>query len=174
MLKQEFGYNLNCKFQHLVLRVAVSTCRNKRKRNGFTAVLNCKFERLGIAGFEDNALARKTAVPHGTRGVNYVLGIKVIAVCDFCRAESEGSELFAFNIKQRTCGIMYGKVNTAVAHHFLVGGVYNGINLHFRYVLSDNFKRHILTPFNYTINYYTINVKLCKHEKSRPNGRGTS
>lgn len=46
----------------------------------------------------------------------------------------------------RPCGLVDGAVYAATAQQSLVGGVYNGIHLHFRDVVSDDLKRHRAPP----------------------------
>jgi hypothetical protein len=51
-------------------------------------------------------------------------------------------ERAALRVECRARRAMYGKINATVTDHFFVGGVYDGIDLHFRDVLSDDLKRH--------------------------------
>jgi hypothetical protein len=67
-----------------------------------------------------------------------ILRIKVVCACNLCSAETERPDFMAFLIKHRTCSGMHSKVDSAVTHHFFVGGVDNRINIHFRYILSDD------------------------------------
>ena len=74
--------------------------------------------------------------------MNDVLTREIVPSRDLCLAKSERRDASALLIKISSCKSMYGKINSAVSYHLFIGGIYNGVNLHFRYVMSDYLKRH--------------------------------
>lgn len=78
------------------------------------------------------------ALPHGTGGVDDVLAGEVIPARDLGLAETEGCEAGALGVQLLARDGMYGEVYAAVADHFFVGGVDDGVHAHFGDVIVDD------------------------------------
>lgn len=149
MLEQEFGDGLHRELQHLILGKAVHPRADEGKGHRLAVVLHGQFKGLDVAGAEDIALSVGTAIPHGAGGVDDVLTGEVVPARDLGLPEAEGGNAGALGVQLFPCHGMYGEIHAAVADHFFVGGVDDGVNGEVGYVLADDLEGHVFAFFLY-------------------------
>ena len=74
--------------------------------------------------------------------MNDIFAGQLVALRDFCAPGFAAVERFTFRQQLRSCSTMNAAVHTAATQQRLVGSVDDGVNLHFRNVVSHNLERH--------------------------------
>ena len=120
-----FGRDL----QRFLLRIAIGTGRNQRKRDAFTMIPPRKLQRIAICHAQQPHFIAVAAVPDGADRVDDIFRRQAITARDFGFSCFAAAKLLAFLQKLRPGGAVDGAVHTAPAKQSFVCRVDNGVNL---------------------------------------------
>jgi len=142
VFKKETADGVNCNLESLILRIAENAGGDQGECNRFAAVFLRQHERSLIAGDQQFTFTMLSIVPARTDSVDNIFAGQLVALCDFCVPGFAAVERFTCCQQLRSCSTMNTAVHTAATQQRLVGSVDDGINLHFRNVVSHNLERH--------------------------------
>jgi hypothetical protein len=75
--------------------------------------------------------------------------VEVVPARDLGLSEAERGNAGALGVQLLPGHGMYGEIHAAVADHFFVGGVDDGVNGEVGYVLADDLEGHVFAFFLY-------------------------
>ena len=148
VLQQKFADGIHCHPQGLIFRIAIGAGGDQGEGHGFALLLFGQGKAFAVAGSQKLPLTAMAAVPHGAHGMDHVPAGQVIGGGDFGIAGPAAAQSAAFRQKLRPGGSVDGAVHSAAAQQGFLGGVDDGVHLHFGDIVSDDGKGHNAASFS--------------------------
>ena len=141
---QKFADGVHRHAQRLILGIAKNAGGDQRKCHRLTAVLLRQRKARPVAGGELFPLAVLTAVPHRADGVDDVAARQAVRARDFGLAGPAAAQRPALLEQLRPRRPVDAPIHPASAQQGLLGRVDNGVHGHFRDVVANDDKGHIV------------------------------
>jgi len=144
VLCEEFADGVHCHPECLSLGVAENAGGDQWKCHRLTAVLLRQRKARPVAGGELLPLTALTAVPHRADGVDDVAARQAVRARDFGLAGPAAAQRPALLEQLRPRRPVDAPIHPASAQQGLLGRVDNGVHGHFRDVVANDDKGHIV------------------------------
>ena len=138
---------IDCSPERLLLGVAIDAGRDKRESDGLAAILPGQGKGGAVAGDQKFPFPAVPSLPAGADGMDDIFTRKSISFCDFCGSRFTAAKRPTFLQKLWPGGPVDAAIYAPASQKGGVGGIDDGVHMHFSNIIPYDLQRHRCFPF---------------------------